>query len=122
MKLEEMRAEIASHTDFKEEKTKLEHFLNNLGHACIMLPKFHCELKCRGQAKLYSKVYTNYTLPHLRSNISLALDSVTNENIIKSQKLYVWPSGGINCWAELEKLIKKYKKEYKSHRRVGVND
>ena len=44
MKLEEMRAEIASHTDFKEEKTNLEHFLNDLGHACIVLPKFHCEL------------------------------------------------------------------------------
>jgi len=41
MKLEEIRAEIASHTDFKEEKTKLEHFLNDLGQACIMLPKFY---------------------------------------------------------------------------------
>ena len=44
MKLEEMKEEITSHIDFKEEKTKLECFLNNLGHACIMLPKFHCEL------------------------------------------------------------------------------
>ena len=25
-----MRAELASHTDFKEEKTKIEHFLNDL--------------------------------------------------------------------------------------------
>ena len=37
MKLAEMRAEIASHTDFKEEKTKIEHFLNNFGHICIFL-------------------------------------------------------------------------------------
>jgi len=59
MKLEEMRAEIASHTDFKEEKTMLEHFLNNLGHACIMLPKFYCELnpieRYWGQATLNTK-------------------------------------------------------------------
>ena len=48
MKLEEMRAEIASHTDFKEEKTKIEHILNDLGHVCIFLPKFHCELNLIG--------------------------------------------------------------------------
>ena len=31
MKLEEMRAELASHQDFKE-KTRIEHFLNGRGH------------------------------------------------------------------------------------------
>ena len=28
MKLEEMREEIAGHPDFKEEKTRIDHFLN----------------------------------------------------------------------------------------------
>jgi len=37
MKLEEMK-EIASHIDFKEDMTKLECFLNNLGYSCMMLP------------------------------------------------------------------------------------
>ena len=44
MKLDEMRAELASHQDFKEEKTRIEHFLNRRGHGCILLPKFHCEI------------------------------------------------------------------------------
>lgn len=55
MELEDMRKEISTHSDFRDEKTKLEHFLNNCGHVCIMLPKFPCELDpiqcCRGQAK-----------------------------------------------------------------------
>lgn len=54
MKLEEMRAEISSHPDFKNEKTKIEYFLNSKGYCCIFLPKFHCELnpieRCWGQA------------------------------------------------------------------------
>ena len=85
MKLEEMRKVISSHTDFADEKTKLEQFLQNLGHICIMLPKFHCELnpieRCWGQAKRYTRAYTNYTFPALRRNIPPALDSVTTENI-----------------------------------------
>ena len=44
MKLEEMRAEISSHPDFKNERTKIKHFLNSKGYCCIFLPKFHCEL------------------------------------------------------------------------------
>ena len=42
MKLDDMRKELTSHTDFREEKTKIEHYLNGRGHACIMLPKFYC--------------------------------------------------------------------------------
>ena len=59
MKLDEMRAElaIANYTDFKEEKTKIEHFLNDLGHIYIFLPKFHCKLnpieRCWAQAEIY---------------------------------------------------------------------
>ena len=38
MKLDEMRAEIRTHKDFKEEKTKIK------GYISIFLPKCHCEL------------------------------------------------------------------------------
>ena len=44
MKLDDMKKELASHTDFKEEKTKIEHYLHDQGHICMLLPKFHCEL------------------------------------------------------------------------------
>ena len=44
MNLEEMRAGIQSHQDFKKEKNKIEHYLNSSKFVCIFLPKFHCEL------------------------------------------------------------------------------
>lgn len=37
MKLEDMRKEILTHLDFMNEKTKLEYFLHDCGHICIML-------------------------------------------------------------------------------------
>ena len=81
MKLEDMRKEISSHSDFVNEKTKLEHFLHDRGHMCIMLPKFHCELnpieRCWGQAKRYTRSFNNYTLPRLWTNIPNGLNSVS---------------------------------------------
>ena len=62
MKLEVMRKEISSHPD---ENTQLQSFLNDHGHVCIMLSKFHCELnpveRCWAQAKRYTRAHTNYT-------------------------------------------------------------
>ena len=130
MKLDDMRKKISFHTDFKEEKTKLEHFLNDRSHVCIMLPKFHCKLnpieRCWGKAKLYTKAYTNYMFPRLRSNIPSGLDTVSKENIenfFRKARNYMFGYlEGFVAGPELEKQIKKYKKQYKSHRKVGVDD
>ena len=130
MKLEEMRAELASHTDFKEEKTKIEHFLNDVGHVCIFLPKFHCELnpieRCWAQAKRFTRANTNYTIQRLQTNVPLALDSVTSENIqnyFRKVRHYMFAYlQGIAGGAELEKEVKRMKKIYKSHRRVTENN
>ena len=130
MKLEDMRKEISTHSDFRDEKTKLEHFLNNRGHVCIMLPKFHCELnpieRCWGQAKRYTRAYTNYTFPKLRENIPKGLDTVTVDNIAnyfcKARQYMFAYLEGFKPGKELENQVKKYKQVYKSHRRVGVND
>ena len=85
MKLNEMRAEISRHPDFKNEKTKIEHFLNGKGYGCIFLPKFHCELnaieRCWGQAKRYTRAHCNYTIAGLRKNVPHGLDYVTVDNI-----------------------------------------
>ena len=129
LKLDDMRKELSSHNDFKE-KTKLEHFLNDRGHVCIMLPKFQCELnpieRCWGKAKLYTKAYTNYTFPRLRNNIPSALDTVSKENIKnffhKARNYMFGYLEGFVAGPDLEKQIKKYKKQYKSHRRVGVDN
>ena len=129
MKLEDMRKEISTHPDFMNEMTKLEHFLRDRGHICIMLPKFHCELnpieRCWGQAKRYTRSFTNYTLPRLRINIPNGLDSVTLENIknyFRKVRQYMFAYlEGFTAGPDLEKTVKAYKKVYKSHRKIGVN-
>lgn len=35
---------ISLQEDFRKEKPMLQHFLEDCGHKCIFLPKFHCEL------------------------------------------------------------------------------
>ena len=125
MKLAEMREEIATHQDFQDEKTRLQHFLHQHGHTCILLPKFHCELnpieRCWGQAKRYTRAHTNYTLPRLRIIIPQALDSVNPQRIQKYYRkareyMFAYLEG--HCpGKELERITKIYK----SHRRVGTH-
>ena len=130
MKLEEMRRVISSHSDFADEKTKLETFLHECGHICIMLPKFHYELnpieRCWGQAKRYTRAYTNYTFPGLWKNIPLALGLVSKENIqnyFRKVRHYMFAYvEGFKAGPDMDKQLKKYKKLYKSHRKVGVNE
>ena len=38
MKFDDMKQELAKHTDFANEKNQLEYFLHNTGHACLFLP------------------------------------------------------------------------------------
>ena len=126
IKLDEMREEIASHTDFKEEKTKIEHFLIDHHHVCIFLPKFHCELnpieKCWGQAKRFTRANTNYTIQRLRTTIPQGLDQVSSENIgnyyRKARDYMFGYLEGIEGGPALEKQMKKYK----SHRKVSLLD
>ena len=44
MKAKEMRGALKYFPDFKEQKTKLEEYIEQRGHLCIYYPKFHCEL------------------------------------------------------------------------------
>ena len=83
MNKQDMQAELASHSDFKDERTMIEHFLHGKGQGCIFLPKFHCELnpieRCWGQAKKYTRAHCNYTLAGLRKIIPKGLNSVSLE-------------------------------------------
>ena len=65
MKLDAMRKELASHTDFKEETTRIEHYQ---GHICMLLPKFHCEINPIERCWAKAKRYTVHTLIILLKN------------------------------------------------------
>ena len=86
-----MRAILGSHLDFKNEKSTVEHFLTeDRKHITYFLPKYHPELnpieRVWAQAKRYTKAYCKYSLPSLRKNIPLALQSVPLESIQKHFK------------------------------------
>ena len=91
------------------------------------LPKYHCELKkiewVWAQAKHYSKAYCKYSTVSLRSNVVPALESVTLDSIQKHFRIvryYIFAYlEGLSGGSELEKLVKMYKKEIKSHRRIS---
>ena len=127
MKVEDMRKEIASHPDFVKEKTKLEHFINNRGHAFLFIPKYHCELnpieRVWSQAKRHTRAYSNYSITGLRRNIPEAFDTVSVENIqnyFRRVRDYMYGYLlGHKAGIQLEEMVKKFSKQYKSHRRVA---
>ena len=81
---------------------------------------------CWAQAKRYVRAHTNYTLGGLRQNVPQGLDYVTVENIRNHfRKVRHYMFGyllGVSAGPELEEHVKKCKKIYTSHRRVGVNE
>ena len=98
----------------------METFLTNRGHTVMFIPKFHCELnpieRVWGQAKVYTRMYTNYTLPRLRKIINPGLDSVSSDTIRKYfrkasdyERAYI---EGKAAGKEIEQAVKVYK----SHR------
>ena len=125
---EQMREILGRHTDFQNEKTRIEHFLEDKGHIVYLLPKYHCELnpieRVWAQAKRFTKAYCNYSIQSLRKNIVPALESVTQESIEKHFRkirhyMFAYLEG-VPGGSDLEKLVKKYKKVIKSHRRISA--
>ena len=84
---DDMRVVLATHSDFQEEKTVVETYLLNLGYQVLFTPKLHCELNPRervwGQAKVYTRKFTNFSLIHLRKNLNPTVDSVSTDTIRK---------------------------------------
>ena len=126
---DQMREILRAHPDFKNEKSRIEHFLEEKRHIAYLLPKYHCELnpieRVWAQSKKYTKAYCNYSIVSLRKNIVPALESVSLESIQKhfnKVRHYMFAYlEGLSGGSDLEKLVKKYKKKIASHRRISMN-
>ena len=128
MNADQMRAVLGSHPDFKNEKCRIERLLvEDHKHIAYFLPKFHCELnpieRVWAQAKKYSKAYCKYSIISLRNTVVPALESVPLESIQKhflKVRHYMFAYlEGLSGGSDLEDLVKLYKKEIKSHRRIS---
>lgn len=104
--------------------------LSGKGHTAVFLPKFHCELneikRVWGHSKRITRVYCNYSIASLRETVPWSLNSITVEtirNYIQKSRVYMFAYLGRHTpGSEMETMVKKFSKEYKSHRRVGDND
>ncbi len=117
----DMRVILSNYEDFRTEKTIVERYLLDRRHLVFFIPKFHCELnpieRVWGQAKVYSRAHTNFTLPGLRKIITPALDSVQLDSMRKYfrktrdyERAY---REGYKAGREVEQALKVFK----SHRR-----
>ena len=122
MLADDMRVVLSNHDDFVQEKTIVEHCLERRGHLVYFLPKFHCELnaieRVWGQAKVYCRAHTNFTLVKLRQIIHPALDSVTVDLIRKYSRKARDYERAYTDGNKAGKAVENAVKKYKSHRRV----
>ena len=122
MRADDMRVVLSNHDDFVNEKTTLEHYLHGRGFLAYFLPKFHCELnaieRVWGQAKVYCRAHTNFTLIKLRQIINPALDSVTVDLIRKYSRKARDYENAYRAGHTAGKKVEEAVKAYKSHRRV----
>ena len=110
-----------------KEKSRIEHYLEDKGHICVFLPKFHLELnpieRVWSQAKRHTKAYCNYTLPSLPKNIPNAFNNITQDNIKnyfrKVRHYMIAYLEGHTGNSELKDKVRMYKQTIKSHRRIG---
>ena len=121
---EDMREALSMFTDFQNPKTIVEEYIENCGHICLFLPKYHCELNpiecvwCK--AKKFTRAHCTYTLPALRRVIPESLATVTIDDIRKystKARDYKKAYGDEKIGAAVEEAVKIYK----SHRRVNFD-
>ena len=106
-----------------KEKSRIEHYLEDKGHICVFLPKFHPELnpieRVWSQAKRHTKAYCNYTLPSLPKNIPNAFNNITQDNIKnyfrKVRHYMIAYLEGHTGNSELKDKVRMYKQTIKSH-------
>jgi hypothetical protein len=127
---------LAAQPDFKEQVPYLQELIESLGHKCLFLPKFHCELNAIeyfwGAAKHYTRgesiglafvrlklaaEHCTYTFQGLKETVPAGLASVKLETIRRWEHrtrrwLDVYESGLPQKAAEFQV------KQYSSHRSI----
>lgn len=112
--------------DFKEQCSLVQEVIEEAGHLCIFLPKFHCELNFIeyfwGAVKRYLQENCDYTFSTLQQNLPMALESVSVETIRKwEHRMWRWVDaydGGMGARDAQLHVQKFSSRKYKSHRQV----
>ena len=119
MKQKDMVETLRECDDFKNEKCQLEKLVQNRGHLCVFIPKYHCELNpienVWNDAKRYCREKCGYNIASLRSNIPAGLDRVP---LTRMRKYFNRCKRFREAYVSGDDAIEAYKRVKKSHRKV----
>jgi hypothetical protein len=112
--------------DFKEQKSLVQEVIEDAGHLCIFLPKFHCKLNFIeffwGAVKKYLRENCDYTFQTLQENMPKGLRSVDIKTIRKwEHRMIRWMEayrGGLGAKDAQLKVKEFSSRLYTSHRRL----
>ena len=113
---------LGTQEDFcQPKKPYLQEVIENLGHKAIFYPKFHPELNfiemCWGSAKRYARNNCEYTWSSLKTNVPIALDSVS---LVEMRRYARRTRRFMECYRRgLDGIQAEFAmKQYKSHRSI----
>ncbi|KAJ3553136.1 hypothetical protein NP233_g12718 [Leucocoprinus birnbaumii] len=112
--------------DFQEQRSLVQEVVEQAGHLCIILPKFHCELNpiefFWGAVKRHLRDNCDYTFTTLQQNMPTALSSVRVELIRKwEHRMWRWIGayeGGLDAKDALKQVREFSSRKFASHRRI----
>lgn len=112
--------------DFKAQKSLVQEVIEAAGHICIFLPKYHCELNFIeffwGAVKKYLREHSDYTFETLKTNMPVALSSVSVATIRRwehrMQRWMVAYRAGMQTQDANVHVRNFSSRKYKSHRRI----
>ena len=113
--------------DFKEQCSLVQEVIEEAGHLCLFLPKFHCKLNFIeyfwGTVKRYLWENCDYTFTALQENLPKALASASVEPIRKwEHQMWHWVDaydGGMGAHYVQLHVQKFSSTKFRSHRRVN---
>lgn len=122
MKRQDMVSVLSNHEDSCNEKSVVEFYIVSLGHHCLFIPKYHCELnptgRVWGHAKKHTRAFCNYSITGLRKTMIPALETVDVyliRNFFRKARDYLQAyRDGQATGKDVEDAVKVYK----SHRRL----
>ena len=112
--------------DFQQQKSHIQEVIENAGHLCIFLPKFHCELNFIeyfwGKVKKYLRDNCDGTFDTLKINMPLAMQSVQLSTIrLWEHRMHRWMEAyrtGLDTKDAQFRVRQFSSTKYKSHRRA----
>ncbi|KAF7305003.1 hypothetical protein MKEN_01215100 [Mycena kentingensis (nom. inval.)] len=108
---------------FKEQRSLVQEVIENAGHICLFLPKYHCKINFIeyfwGAVKRCLREHCNYTFATLKENMPKAMASVSVQ-LIRKWKHRVWRfidayKDGLGATDAQRKVKEFSSRKYKSH-------